>query len=95
MNTDLNEKTHKQFIREMFAENGNGSSKRLIGFICLMVVMFCTIHLTITSGACAIVENILQTITISACALLGVSSVTKIWSKNNKNKSDKEEGNDL
>lgn len=75
----------------MFSENGNGSSKRLIGFMCILAVLFCTIFLTVTSGPCSVVEGLLQTITISACALLGVSSVTSIWKKKEEKSEEKSE----
>lgn len=73
----------KDFIKDIFSENGVGSSKRVVGAIAYLVVLICMIWLTITSGATQIVENLLTTLIISASALLGLSSVTNIF-KNKK-----------
>lgn len=84
-------KSFKELISEMFQEsNGRGSGKRLIGFLTMLVVLGCTIALVVAEGCSPCVENILQTLIISACALLGISSVTSIFKGNktslNKNK---------
>jgi hypothetical protein len=72
-------KTAREFFREMLSENGVGSSKRLVGFISILVTLGCIIYLVIAEGCSTCVENLLQTVIISACALLGVSSVTSIF----------------
>lgn len=73
----------KNFIKDIFSENGRGSSKRVVGAIAYLVVLICIVWLTITAGAIPIVENLLTTLVISASALLGLSSVTNIF-KNKK-----------
>lgn len=72
-------KTARQFWREIFSENGIGSSKRLIGSIAMLVALGCIIYLTITEGCTSCVEGLLQVLIITACSLLGLSSVTSIW----------------
>lgn len=74
----------KQFIKEVFSgANGIASSKRIIGGLSMLVILGCTIYLVITEGCSENVENLLQTLIVTSCGLLGVSSVTSIW-KNNK-----------
>lgn len=72
-------KTARQFWREMFSENGIGSSKRLVGSISMLVALGCIIYLTISEGCTNCVEGLLQVLIITACSLLGLSSVTSIW----------------
>lgn len=76
-------KSFKQIFLESFCEREFGSAKRMIGFISMIVVLSCVIYLTIIEGCSSCVENILQTIIITSCALLGVSSVTRIWVNKN------------
>lgn len=73
----------KTFLREVFSENGIGSSKRIVGSVALLIALGCIVFLTITEKCSSCVENLLQTIIISSCSLLGVSSITTIW-KNKK-----------
>lgn len=72
-------KPARQFWREMLSENGNGSSKRLVGSVAMLVALGCIIYLTITEGCTNCVEGLLQVLIITACSLLGLSSVTSIW----------------
>lgn len=86
-------KPSRQFWREMLSENGNGSSKRLVGTIAMIVALGCIIYLTILEGCSPCVEGLLQVLIITSCSLLGLASVTSIW-KNGKvttNKKDKDE----
>ena len=76
-------KTVRQFWREMFSENGVGSSKRLVGSIAMLTSLGCIVYLTLTEGCTSCVEGLLQVLIITACSLLGLSSVTSIW-KNGK-----------
>lgn len=72
----------KSNFREMISgENGNISSKRVMGVIVLTVCMICTCWLVWKEGGTSTVENLLQTLMIMAAALLGISSVTGIWKK--------------
>lgn len=71
------------FLREVFSENGIGSSKRIMGTLCLLVALGCIIHLTVTEGCTDCVEGLLQVLIITSCSLLGLSSVTSIF-KNGK-----------
>ena len=76
----------KEFIKEMLSgSNGVVSSKRIIGALTMLVVLGCVIYLTVHEGCTQGVENILQTLIISACGLLGITSVVNVW-KNNSNK---------
>ena len=76
-------KPFKELISEMFQEsNGRGSGKRLVGFLTMIIVLICTVILVITEGCSPCVESILQTLIISSCALLGISSVTSIFKGN-------------
>lgn len=67
------------FFKAMLSENGEPSSKRFVGFISYIVALGCIIGLTIKDGATIIVEDLIQTLLISASGLLGLSSVTSIW----------------
>lgn len=89
-------KTSRQFWREFLSENGNGSAKRLFGGVALLVALGCIIYLTITEGCTACVEGLLQVLIITACSLLGLSSVTSIWKtgKMNINQEKKKEEDD-
>lgn len=62
-------------------ENGKLSSKRVVGFVVLMICVLCTCWLVYAEGGTQVVENLLQTLMIMAAALLGISSVTGIWKK--------------
>lgn len=72
-----------KFIKEIFSENGKGSSKRIVGAIAYLIVLACISCLTVCEGGTPVVENLLTTLIISASALLGLSSVTNIF-KNKK-----------
>ena len=67
------------FWREVFSENGGGSSKRIIGTLMIVVVMACTGYLTIKFGDSETVKSICETSIIVGASLLGLSSVTGIW----------------
>lgn len=72
-------KTFKQIFLESFCEREYGSAKRMIGFIAMIFALICIGYLTVVEGCSECVEGLLQTIIISSCALLGVSSITGIW----------------
>jgi hypothetical protein len=75
----------KQFIKEMLSgSNGVVSSKRIIGALTMLVVLGCTIYFAVHEGCTNQVENILQTLIISACSLLGITSISGAI-RNNKN----------
>jgi hypothetical protein len=63
-------------------ENGQISSKRVMGIIMSFVCLGCIIYLVICEGGTLVVENLLQTTLIMAASLLGISSVTGIWRGN-------------
>ena len=67
------------FWREVFSENGRGSSKRIIGTFMIVIVMICTGYLTFTFGDSETVKSICETSIIVGASLLGLSSVTGIW----------------
>lgn len=72
-------KTTRQFWREIFSENGNGSSKRVVGSIAMLTALFCIIYLTMTEGCTNCVEGLLQVLIITSCSLLGLSSIVNVW----------------
>ena len=87
-------KPFKELISEMFQEsNGRGSGKRLVGFLTMIIVLVCTVVLVITEGCSPCVEGILQTLIISACALLGISSVASIFKGNKTSINENNNGN--
>ena len=69
-------------FKEMLSDSGQGtlSSKRVMGALIFVVCLGCIVYLTITAGATPIIENLLQTAMFMGAALLGISSVTNIWS---------------
>lgn len=69
-------------------ENGQISSKRVMGIIMSFVCLGCIIYLVICEGGTLVVENLLQTTLIMAASLLGISSVTGIWRGNSMKISD-------
>jgi hypothetical protein len=72
-------KTSREWWREVFSEKGIGSVKRVVGTFISVVSMGCIVYLTITAGPVMIVENLLQTSLITGAALLGLHSITSIW----------------
>ena len=76
----------KEFIKQMLSgSNGVVSSKRIIGALTMLVVLGCTIYFTVHEGCTNQVENIIQTLIISACGLLGITSVVGMLGKTNIN----------
>ena len=70
-------------LKQMISgENGQISSKRVMGLVMGSVCLGCIIYLTIHDGGTVVVENLLQTTLITAASLLGISSVTGIWRGN-------------
>lgn len=64
------------FLKEMLSgSNGVVSSKRIIGAITMLVVLGCTVYMVVNEGCTNEIENIMQTLIISACGLLGITSV--------------------
>lgn len=91
---DSNMKTAREFWREIFSENGIGSSKRIVGTLAMIVALGCIIYLTITEGCTNCVEGLLQVLIITACSLLGLSSVTSIFKGNQITLQNKKEENE-
>lgn len=77
-------KSSREFWREIFSENGIGSSKRIVGTLSMLVALGCIVYLTITEGCTNCVEGLLQVLIITACSLLGLSSITNIFKQNKK-----------
>ena len=69
--------------KEILSDSPKGtlSSKRVIGAFVLLVCMGCIVFLVIAEGGTPIAEHLIQTAMIMAGALLGISSITKIWDK--------------
>lgn len=75
---------HNSFLGEMLSEydptgKSRISSKRVVGFMLMVICMGCTIYLVIKEGGTVIVENLLQTALVMGASLLGISSITGIW----------------
>lgn len=65
------------FLKEMLSgSNGVVSSKRIIGALTMLVVLGCVIYFAVNEGCTNQVENIIQTLIISACGLLGITSIS-------------------
>ncbi len=76
----------RKFLREVFSENGVGSSKRILGTLMLIVCLVCVVYLVFKEGGTSVVENIIITLIAVGAGLLGLSSVTSIFkNKGNKN----------
>ena len=88
--TDTDKQTFPSFWREAFSENHIPSSKRIVGALALVAALGCTIYVTISGENPSVVENLIQTIVIAACSLLGLSSVTDIWKTDKHNNKDDE-----
>ena len=77
----------KEFIKQMLSgSNGVVSSKRIIGAITMLVVLGCTIYFAVNEGCTDQVENIIQTLIISACGLLGITSISNALKNKNPKK---------
>lgn len=70
-----------RFLRSAFSECGRPSSKRIVGGLIAVAVCFCTVYITIRQGMSPELRSVIEVEIISACALLGVSSITSIWKK--------------
>ncbi len=69
------------FMRLAFCENGRPSSKRVLAGFIIACVMFVTIWSCCVLGMTDNNKSIVETEMICATAMLGVSSVTRIWTK--------------
>lgn len=76
---DKKEHRFRNWLYDVFSENGVGSAKRLIGAFISVVSMACIVYLTITAGPVVIVQDLLQTSLITGASLLGLYSITSIW----------------
>lgn len=72
-----------EFLRQAFCEKGFPSSKRILAGLIIVVVCFCTIYICCNNPVSEIIRSILEVEIITACSLLGVSSVTSIWKQGN------------
>jgi ABC-type protease/lipase transport system fused ATPase/permease subunit len=81
------------FLKEMLSgSNGVVSSKRIIGALTMLVVLGCTIYMVIHEGCTQGVENIIQTLIISACGLLGITSIAGVWKESKTIVNNKKDG---
>ena len=80
-------KKKTSFWLEVLSDSPAGtlSSKRVIGAFVLLICMGCIVYLVITEGGTSVVEGLIQTSLIMAGALLGISSITRIWSDKGNN----------
>lgn len=82
----------KNFLYKVFSENGiYPSSKRIVGAFIMFMVMVCTTISVCKEGMTIYNRDIIEVEVITAGALLGVSSVTSIWKKNNDRPTNSEE----
>jgi len=86
----------KSFLYKVFSEKGQyPSSKRVVGAFMIFVIMVCTTIAICKEGMTHYNKDVIEVEVITAGALLGVSTVTRIWNKNSNNddgrKSDEEE----
>lgn len=68
------------WIKDALSENGVPSSKRLLGSLIILVCLMCIVFFAIKEGATNNVKDLLDTAFIVAAGLLGISSITGIWS---------------
>lgn len=71
-------KTHGSFFKNIFIANSGVSSKRICGFTGFFV---CVIILIIATFIQYPIPEFADTLLITSATLLGVDSVTKIWSR--------------
>lgn len=71
-------KTHNSFFKNIFISNSGVSSKRICGFTGFFI---CVIILIITTFIQYPIPEFANTLLITSAALLGVDSVTKIWTR--------------
>lgn len=71
----------KEFWKEVFSENGNPSSKRVAGMFMIVITCVVVTILAIKNGCSECIKDLLQTIVLSAMALLGISSITSVFKK--------------
>ena len=69
------------FMRLAFCENGRPSSKRVLAGVIIICVMFATIWSCCIYGMTDNNKSVIETEMICATTMLGVSSVTSIWTK--------------
>jgi len=76
-------KTAKDIFLGAFSENGIGSAKRIIAALIITGVMFCTVWSCVKYGMTDNIKSVIETEILTAGGLLGITSVTNIWKKNN------------
>ena len=76
-------KTAKDIFLGAFSENGIGSAKRIIATLIITGVMFCTVWSCVKYGMTDNIKSVIETEILTAGGLLGITSVTNIWKKNN------------
>lgn len=79
-----------QFISQIFSdESGHGSSKRLVGILCSLALIFVYIHSHIKCQNLEPSENMTEILAILAFSCLGLTTIDKL--KNRKTESKKTE----
>lgn len=71
----------KKFFMLAFSESGRPSAKRVIAGMMMVIIMFCTAWSIIKYGMTDNNRSIIETEIITAGALLGLYSITNIWTK--------------
>lgn len=74
-------RTAKDIFLGAFSENGIGSAKRIIATLIITGVMFCTVWSCVVYGMTDNVKSVIETEILTAGGLLGITSVTNIWKK--------------
>lgn len=67
------------FIKSVLSEDGVPSCKRVCALLSYLSSIAIMIYLSVSTGASQVVETLVQTLIISATALLGIYNVTGIF----------------
>lgn len=71
----------KEFWKKVFSEDGEPSSKRIIGGFGMVTMVVSVCVMAINNGCSECVKDLVQTIVLSSMGLLGISSVTGAFKK--------------
>lgn len=74
------------FLREAFSEKGVASSKRVLGGLCILTVLTVWCKVTLENGLGMHETDLAEMIIGTSGLLLGISSVTKIFESNERNR---------
>lgn len=78
------------FLREVFSEDGVGSSKRIFGGIGFLSVIIAVFVLVFREGATSHVSSLIEFLIVVSTSLLGLTSVVSVFKKKDEKKSEKD-----